>query len=142
MKTENYIGKFAVGIPIWVVVALCLNFLNRPSSFSGWGDGLDTPDNTSVFRSKASYFIMGYFVFSSIIAASVSSRRWRIGFAFAAHLFLLASVISAILPDVSADYKMTDKAMTETIIFLPSYLIFFTPWIITWSRFAKAGSGL
>jgi hypothetical protein len=82
---------------------------------------------------------MGYFVFSSIIAASVSARRWRIWFGVAAHFFLLASLIAAILPDTS-EYKMTDKATTETMILVPSYLIFFTPWIITWSKFSKAGS--
>jgi hypothetical protein len=140
MNLNNFVKKFAIGIPIWIAVAFLLNFLNQPTSFSGSGDGAGMVNNASIFQSNASYLIIGYFVFSSIIAASVCSRRWRIWFGFSAHLFLLASLTTAILPDVSANYKMTDKATMETMILLPSYLIFFTPWIITWSRFAKAGS--
>jgi hypothetical protein len=138
MSLNVFIKKFAVGIPIWLAVAFCLNFLNQPSSFSGWGDGAGAVKTTSIFQTKSSYFIIGYFLFSSIIAASVSTRRWRILFGVVAHGFLLASLLAAILPDFSSQF--TDKATMETMILVPAYLIFFAPWSITWFKFVKAGS--
>jgi hypothetical protein len=137
MNLNVFVKKFAIGIPIWIFVALCLNVLNQPSSFSGWGDGAGAVNSVSVIQSKSSYLIFGYFLFSSIIAASVNTRQWRIWFGVAAHCFLLASLIVATRPNAGGS---ADQATMKTMILVPSYLVFFMPWIITWSRFVKTGS--
>jgi L-asparagine transporter-like permease len=86
---------FLVGIPVWVIIALSLDSLTRIM------EGMTGAQPTKLLTTMPSHLIIAYFVFSFVVAITVTDRTFRLWFAILIHLPLVASMIAAVQPDFS-----------------------------------------
>jgi hypothetical protein len=133
IETPHYDAatRFFVGIPIWIVIAFLVDSVGRSA------EGMTGGTSQRMVTTLTSYLIIAYFLFSFICALTIETRRWRLRFGCAAHLLLIASFASSVIPDIK--HTPANDLPDSIAILVILYALILFPWIITWVKFVLRG---
>ncbi len=131
-STYDAATRFFIGIPVWISISFLVDALGRGA------EGMTGGSDQRMITTLPSHLILGYFVFSFLCATMTDTRKWRLRLGCFAHLFLVGSFASSVIPDLRHT-PSSDVADSIAIVVL-LYSLIFLPWVIVWAKFIFKGN--